>query len=66
MIQEARALLGHGGAGKTSLLRLQSLALSPIKGRLLLDGHNVVESTPKALRSLRWEMEQSVPGAQVG
>ncbi|MFT5584142.1 MAG: phosphonate transport system ATP-binding protein [Cognaticolwellia sp.] len=53
---EALALLGPSGAGKTTLLRLLSLALSPTKGRLLLDGHNVAESTPKALRALRCEM----------
>jgi ABC-2 type transport system ATP-binding protein len=42
-------VLGHNGAGKTSLIRVLTTALRPDRGRLLVDGIDVV-ATPAQVR----------------
>ena len=46
-------LLGPSGAGKTSLLRLLSLAMKPSRGRVELFGCNVAATSRPALATLR-------------
>jgi cell division transport system ATP-binding protein len=48
-----RFLLGPSGAGKTSLLRLLSLAMKPSRGTVELFGSNVAVATRPALAALR-------------
>jgi cell division transport system ATP-binding protein len=48
-----RFLLGPSGAGKTSLLRLLSLAMKPSRGTVELFGCNVAAATRPALAALR-------------
>jgi cell division transport system ATP-binding protein len=48
-----RWLLGHSGAGKTSLLRLLYLAVRPTNGRLSILGTEVTAASRRALPRLR-------------
>jgi ABC-2 type transport system ATP-binding protein len=45
------ALLGPNGAGKTTMIRIMSTLLLPDSGKVLIDGHNVVEK-PEKVRSI--------------
>jgi ABC-2 type transport system ATP-binding protein len=46
---EARGLLGHNGAGKTTAVRILATLLAPDAGRALVGGHDVV-ADPGAVR----------------
>jgi ABC-type multidrug transport system fused ATPase/permease subunit/aminoglycoside phosphotransferase (APT) family kinase protein len=48
---EVVALVGHSGAGKTSIAQLLPRLYDPQKGRVLLDGHDVRSFTLESLRS---------------
>ena len=43
-------LLGTSGAGKTTLLRMVNRLIEPTSGAILIDGRNVLEEDPIALR----------------
>ena len=45
------ALVGHSGAGKTTILNLISRFFDPISGRITLDGNDIKEITMASLRS---------------
>ena len=46
----AVALVGESGSGKTTLLRCFNRMVEPHKGEILMDGSNVLEQEPSALR----------------
>jgi ATP-binding cassette subfamily B protein len=43
------ALVGHTGSGKTSIISLLARFYEPQRGRILIDGHDVVQSTLESL-----------------
>jgi ATP-binding cassette subfamily B protein len=47
---EKIALVGHNGAGKTTLIKLLSRLYDPTEGTILLDGVDIRELDPQALR----------------
>lgn len=47
---EKMALVGHNGSGKTTLIKLLTRLYRPSQGRILLDGLDVREWQPEALR----------------
>ena len=47
---EKLALVGENGAGKTTLVKLLARLYDPTEGRILLDGYNLNEYDPAALR----------------
>jgi ATP-binding cassette, subfamily B, bacterial len=49
---ERVAIVGRSGAGKTSLLRLALRLHDPVEGRITLDGVDLRDLDPKALRAL--------------
>jgi ABC-2 type transport system ATP-binding protein len=51
---EILGLLGPNGAGKTTTLRALAGILTPTRGRLLLDNHDVVRDSLKAKAVLAW------------
>jgi len=48
--QECVALVGHNGAGKTTIVKLLLRLYDPTEGRILLDGTDLREYDPEALR----------------
>lgn len=44
------ALVGHNGSGKTTLIKLLTRLYTPSEGRILLDGLDLAEWEPRALR----------------
>ncbi|MCA9572338.1 MAG: ABC transporter ATP-binding protein, partial [Myxococcales bacterium] len=44
------ALVGHNGSGKTTLIKLLTRLYKPTRGRILLDGRDLREWEPSALR----------------
>ncbi|HAA18290.1 MAG TPA: ABC transporter ATP-binding protein, partial [Cytophagales bacterium] len=48
---EKLALVGENGAGKTTLVKLLTRLYDPTEGRILLEGHDLREYDPEALRS---------------
>jgi ATP-binding cassette subfamily B protein len=48
--EEKVALVGENGAGKTTLVKLLARLYDPTEGRILLDGHDLREYDPAALR----------------
>ena len=48
---ETIALVGHTGAGKTSIINLICRFYDPSKGRVLIDGHDLSQVTLPSLRS---------------
>jgi ATP-binding cassette subfamily B protein len=48
---ETVAIVGHNGAGKTTLVKLLARLYDPQSGQVLIDGHDVREYDPDALRS---------------
>lgn len=47
---EVVAIVGRSGAGKTSLVNLIPRFYDPVKGRVLIDGHDVRDVTQESLR----------------
>jgi len=47
---EKLALVGENGAGKTTLIKLLARLYDPVEGQILLDGINLKEYDPEALR----------------
>jgi ATP-binding cassette, subfamily B, bacterial len=47
---ETVAIVGHNGAGKTTLVKLLARLYDPQSGQVLIDGHDVREYDPDALR----------------
>ncbi|MBA2286911.1 MAG: ATP-binding cassette domain-containing protein, partial [Ktedonobacteraceae bacterium] len=43
-------LLGTSGSGKTTLLRMVNRLIEPTSGKILIDGHNILQEDPIALR----------------
>ncbi|MBV8719773.1 MAG: ABC transporter ATP-binding protein [Chloroflexi bacterium] len=48
---ETVAIVGHNGAGKTTLVKLLARLYDPQEGQILIDGHDVREYDPDALRN---------------
>ena len=48
---ELVALVGHTGAGKTTLIKLISRFIDPTQGEILIDGKDIRKVTQKSLRS---------------
>jgi ATP-binding cassette, subfamily B, bacterial len=48
---ETVAIVGHNGAGKTTLVKLLARLYDPQDGQVLIDGHDVREYDPDALRN---------------
>jgi ATP-binding cassette subfamily B protein len=48
---ETVAIVGHNGAGKTTLVKLLARLYDPQSGQVLIDGHDVREYDPDALRN---------------
>jgi ATP-binding cassette subfamily B protein len=48
---ETVAIVGHNGAGKTTLVKLLARLYDPQEGEVLIDGHDVREYDPDALRN---------------
>ncbi|XP_077564635.1 phospholipid-transporting ATPase ABCA3-like [Haemaphysalis longicornis] len=53
-------ILGHNGAGKTTILNVLTGMCSPTKGSVVVDGYDVVENTAEARRSLSFCQQQNV------
>src|SRR6185312_2058057 len=47
---ESLALVGHNGAGKTTFIKLLTRLYDPTEGRILLDGKDLREWDPEAVR----------------
>jgi ATP-binding cassette subfamily B protein len=47
---QSLALVGHNGAGKTTLIKLLTRLYEPTEGRILLDGQDLRDWDPEALR----------------
>ncbi|HEV3342494.1 MAG TPA: ABC transporter ATP-binding protein [Pirellulales bacterium] len=47
---ETVALIGHTGSGKTSITNLIARFYQPTSGRILIDGHDIAETTSESLR----------------
>lgn len=47
---QSLALVGHNGAGKTTFIKLLTRLYEPTEGRILLDGRDLREWEPEALR----------------
>jgi ABC-type bacteriocin/lantibiotic exporter with double-glycine peptidase domain len=45
------ALVGHSGAGKSTMADMLTLMLRPSKGRILIDGVNTTDASPSSWRS---------------
>ena len=45
-------VLGHNGAGKTSLIRVLTTSMRPDRGRVLVDGIDVVAHPARVRRSI--------------
>jgi oligopeptide/dipeptide ABC transporter ATP-binding protein len=54
---ETFGLVGESGSGKSTLARLLLRLDTPTSGRVLFDGIDIAELSPRALRSLRWRMQ---------
>ncbi|MCX7117941.1 MAG: ATP-binding cassette domain-containing protein, partial [Legionellales bacterium] len=50
---EIFGIIGKSGAGKSTLLRCINLLERPEKGQVVVDGENITEMSPKALRMAR-------------
>lgn len=51
---EILGLVGLNGAGKTTTIRMSSGIIFPTKGRILIDGHDIVKEKVKAARNIGW------------
>ncbi|MGD9988298.1 ABC transporter ATP-binding protein [Pseudonocardia sp.] len=54
---ETLALVGESGCGKSTIARLVVSLLRPDRGEILVNGHNVLESTGADLRRLRQRVQ---------
>jgi len=50
---ELFVIMGLSGSGKSTLVRLLNRLIEPSAGRIVIDGDNINEHSPKALRELR-------------
>ncbi len=57
---ETLALVGHTGAGKTTVVSLLLRFYDPQRGRILLDGHDIRELTLEALRARIGYVQQDI------
>jgi ABC-2 type transport system ATP-binding protein len=53
-------LLGHNGAGKTTIMKMLSGFLEPSAGRVVVDGHDVADQ-PEAVQALLGYLPENVP-----
>ena len=53
------ALVGHTGSGKTTLVGLLQKLYLPTRGRVLVDGHDLLESTSDSLHSQMGSVQQN-------
>lgn len=51
---EILGLVGLNGAGKTTTIRMSSGIIFPTKGRILIDGHDIVKEKVKAAGNIGW------------
>lgn len=49
---EIVGLLGHNGAGKTTIMKMLSGYLEPDRGQVMIDGHNLADDTKAVQRGL--------------
>lgn len=47
---EIFGIIGHSGAGKSTLVRLINALELPTSGSVIIDGHNLTEASPQAVR----------------
>ncbi len=50
-VGETIAIVGRSGSGKTTLMKLLSALYKPTKGRIVIDGHDIIQVSPTSLRS---------------
>jgi ATP-binding cassette subfamily B protein len=53
------ALVGHTGSGKTTLVGLLQKLYLPTRGRVLVDGHDLLEVTSDSLHSQMGSVQQN-------
>jgi ATP-binding cassette subfamily B protein len=56
---ETVALVGHTGSGKTTLVGLLQKLYLPTRGRVLVDGHDLLEVTSESLHSQMGSVQQN-------
>jgi ATP-binding cassette subfamily B protein len=56
---ETVALVGHTGSGKTTLVGLLQKLYLPTRGRVLVDGHDLLEATSDSLHSQMGSVQQN-------
>ncbi|MEM3852318.1 MAG: ABC transporter ATP-binding protein [Methanomassiliicoccales archaeon] len=63
---EILGLVGLNGAGKTSSIRMAAGILLPTTGRILVDGHDIVEEKVEAAKGIGWipELPNFEPNAK--
>lgn len=57
-------LVGHNGAGKTTLMQMLATLTRPTRGRLLLDGQDIV-ARPQAMRERLGYLPQDILGLEI-
>lgn len=57
---EIVGLLGHNGAGKTTIMKMLSGYLEPDRGQVMIDGHNLADDTKAMQRNLGY-LPESLP-----
>ena len=57
---EIVGLLGHNGAGKTTIMKMLSGFLEPSAGRIVVDGHDVADQ-PEAVQAMLGYLPENVP-----
>ena len=59
------AILGNNGVGKSTLLKCFNHILKPDSGKVILDGENLLEKSPREVAKQVAFVSQSVPSTQM-